>query len=152
MPALPPWKFPYTNTRDINLDWIIKTVKNLYNQVRELLDGVEGYMGLYLTSDTRNAFPLTFTDDRITGNMIMSDVGFLEGGTDWEAIDLTLIPAEDINKVGMGLFTINEGSVVVNPALESVPLTAGGTGPVPLLANSQLYVCLIVEKPHTNNP
>ena len=149
---LPPWKFPYTNTRDINLDWIIKTVKNLYNQVRETLEGVEGYMGLYLTSDTRNVFPLTFIDDRITGNMVLSDTGFLTGGIDYDAIDVMNTPQADLNRVEIGVFSIEDGSIEVNPALESVPLTAGGTGPVPLLANSQLYVCLIVEKPHTNNP
>ena len=109
-------------------------------------------MGLYLVSDTRNVFPLTFTDDRITGNMVLSDTGFLSGGIDYDAIDVMNIPQADLNRVEIGVYSIEDGSIEVNPALESVPLTAGGTGPVPLLANSQLYVCLIVEKPHTNNP
>lgn len=38
-------EFPYTNTNDINLDWLIEVVKNLYERVADLEERVTALEG-----------------------------------------------------------------------------------------------------------
>lgn len=39
--------FPYTNFHDLNLDWILRTVKELYNKVSEQSDWIEEHQKEY---------------------------------------------------------------------------------------------------------
>lgn len=128
--GLPEWKFPYTNVRDINLDWIIKTVKNLHNAVVERLQDLDATVtGMYILSDVTRKNPLVWHDSRISDLYLPIEVDFLTGGYDW-----TQITDEQLDSVnGMFYnFTLDDGVMTATPDINW-----------PLLPDTQAYAILI---------
>lgn len=44
-------RFPYTNFHNLNLDWVIKTVKQVYEDTENLIDEVNDIFKVYVTKD-----------------------------------------------------------------------------------------------------
>ena len=126
---LPPWKFPYTNTRDINLDWIIKTVKNLYNTVFDKLSEFDSYNVVYIESTPTGTTPLVFQDSRIFANMIPINCGWLYGGPDYD--NMPDFMEQDPVDLTIWNFSISAGQVVCTPRVNQ-----------PLKENTQAYIIL----------
>ena len=87
--------FPYTNFHDLNLDWVLRTVKELYNQVSSQSEWIEHHEQQYL--ELKELY-----DQIISGNFPPSITQAFETWMSQNALDLVG------NLVHMVLFEITD--------------------------------------------